>query len=88
MALPLVDNWKDSSSWLTVRLGAACALWGQLPAESQAAALNFIGLSQERLLQVVGIAVIVFRIYKQRKVLTTADFQKTQTMERPQAVGK
>ena len=78
----LVDDWKDAGSWLTVRVAALATAWGMLPPESQAAALAFFGVPQERLASIVGIAVIVARLYKQRKMVPAPDFQPTQRMDK------
>jgi len=80
MALPLVDNWKEAGSWWTVRLGAAYAAWGALPPESQAATLAFFGIPQERLASIVGVIVVIVRLYKQRKMVPA--FEPTQRMDR------
>ncbi len=81
MKLPLVDDVRDSGTWLTMRIGGLCTAWGMLPAESQAAALAFLGIPQERLASIVGIAVMLARIYKQRKMVP-ADFAPTQQEQR------
>ena len=81
MKLPLVDDVRDAGSWWTVRIGALAAAWGALPAESQAAALAFLGIPQERLASIVGIAVMLARIYKQRKMVPV-DFAPTQRMDK------
>jgi hypothetical protein len=82
MALPLVDDWRNAGSWLTVRIGGLFAAWGALPAESQAAALAFLAIPQERLASIVGIAVVLARIYKQRKMVPAQDFAPTQRMDK------
>lgn len=81
MTLPIVDDWKNAGSWWTVRLGAAYAAWGALPPESQAATLAFFGIPQERLASIVGVIVVLVRLYKQRKMVP-AEFQDTEQVRR------
>ena len=81
MKLPIVDDWKDAGSWWSVRLAGVVALWGQLPAESQAKVMEFFNTNYPDLMTYIGLAFAVVRIYKQRKMVP-ADFAPTQRMDK------
>lgn len=61
----VVDDWKQSWRWLSVRIGAGAALFGLLPVEQQTAILALVGMRQDQLPLVLGLAFMAGRLVQQ-----------------------
>lgn len=71
--MKLIPEWRRAWRMLTVQLGALAVLWVALPADTQAAVLQLLGLSEEKLPAVLGVLVILARLIAQPKVRDGAD---------------
>jgi hypothetical protein len=66
--MKLVSNWKRAHRMFTVQLGLVFTAWGALPAETQAAVLDLLGVPVNRVPAILGLAVIVGRVIAQASV--------------------
>ncbi len=64
----LIPEWRKAWKFLSVQVGAIAVLWAGLPADTQAAVLNFLKLDQQRLTGLIGLTMIVARLIAQPKV--------------------
>jgi hypothetical protein len=63
-----VHNWKRAPRMLSVQLAALVVAWGIVPADQQAAMLDWIGIEPARVPAVLGLLVILGRLVDQPKV--------------------
>lgn len=61
----VVDDWQRSWRWLSVQIGAGAALFGLLPVEQQTAILALVGMRQDQLPLVLGLAFMAGRLVQQ-----------------------
>jgi hypothetical protein len=66
--MKLIPEWRRAWRMLSVQIGALAVLWVALPAETQAAILRMVGISETQLTAVLGVLVIVARLIAQPKV--------------------
>lgn len=64
--MTLVDDWRRAWRWFSVQVAAAAVLWGVLPADTQAAMLQAVGVPSERVTAILGVAFIVARLLAQQ----------------------
>lgn len=69
--MKLIDEWKGAWRLFTVQIGGLAVAWSALPAETQAATLKVVGLTEAQLPGVLGIMVIVARVLAQPKKPTS-----------------
>lgn len=65
--MKLIPQWRRAWRLMTVQIGVAAVAWVALPADTQAAVLRLVGLSEEQLPAVLGALVIVARLIAQPK---------------------
>ncbi len=65
--MKLVNNWKRAHRMLSVQIASAAVLFGSLPADQQAAVLEFFGVSAARIPAVLGLLFSVGRLVNQPK---------------------
>lgn len=63
----VVSDWKRSWRWLSMQIGAACMLYGQLSPEQQLAILQTVGLRPDQLPAVIGAAIMIGRLLQQEQ---------------------
>jgi hypothetical protein len=61
----LIQQWRRAWRLLSVQVAGAAVLFGALPAETQAAVLDMVGLPPSRLPAVLGLLMIVGRLLAQ-----------------------
>lgn len=61
----LIPEWKRAWRMLSVQVGALAVLWVALPATTQAAVLDLLGIDAKSLPGIVGVAVILGRLIAQ-----------------------
>ena len=61
----LIPEWKRAWRMLSVQIGALAVLWVALPATTQAAVLDLLGIDAKSLPGIVGVAVILGRLIAQ-----------------------
>jgi hypothetical protein len=69
----LVPEWRKAWRMLSVQIGALAVLWVALPAQTQAAVLDLLGIDAQHLPGLVGVAVILGRLIAQPAVRGKAD---------------
>lgn len=62
----LVDDWRSSWRWISVRLSAALVVWGSLDAKTQSDVIAWL-VPPERLPAVIGVLIIVGRVIRQKQ---------------------
>jgi hypothetical protein len=62
----LIPNWRKSWRYLSVQIAAAGVIFGSLPADTQAAMLDAVGIAPSRLPAILGLLVLVGRLISQR----------------------
>lgn len=60
-----IPEWKRAWRMLSVQVGALAVLWVALPATTQAAVLDLLGIDAKSLPGIVGVAVILGRLIAQ-----------------------
>lgn len=63
----IVAEWRRSWRWLSVQIGAGAALFGLLPVDQQSAVLALVGLRQDQLPLVLGLAFMAGRLLQQNQ---------------------
>jgi hypothetical protein len=63
--MQLIPQWRRAWRMLSVQAGALAVLWVALPADTQAAVLDLLGIDARHLPGIVGLAVIVGRLIAQ-----------------------
>lgn len=63
----LVEDWKDAWKWLSVQISSLLIVWASIPIEQQNAVLNLLGLDQNKLMGIVGVAIILGRLIQQQQ---------------------
>jgi hypothetical protein len=63
-----IPNWRRAWRMASVQIAGAALLFGALPADQQAAMLQLMGLSPERIPALLGLAIIVARLIDQPAV--------------------
>ena len=67
MKLPkLIPDWRSAWRYLSVQIAAAGVIFGALPADTQAAMLDAVGIAPSRLPASLGLLVLVGRLISQR----------------------
>ena len=66
--MKLIPEWRKAWRLLSVQIASAAVLFGSIPAETQAAMLDLVGLQPSRLPAVLGLLMIVGRLLAQPKV--------------------
>jgi hypothetical protein len=66
--MKLIPEWRRAWRMLSVQVAGAAVLFGTLPAETQAAMLDLVGLPPSRLPAVLGLLMIVGRLWAQPKM--------------------
>lgn len=66
--MKLIPEWRRAWRMLSVQVAGAAVLFGTLPAETQAAMLDLVGLPPSRLPAVLGLLMIVGRLLAQPRV--------------------
>lgn len=61
----LIPEWRRAWRFLSVQIAAAGVIFGSLPAETQAAMLDAVGLPASRLPAILGLLVLVGRLVSQ-----------------------
>jgi hypothetical protein len=69
----LIPEWRKAWRMLSVQIGALAVLWVALPATTQAAVLDLLGIDAQHLPGLVGLAVILGRLIAQPAVRGKAD---------------
>ena len=62
----LIPDWRSAWRYLSVQIAAAGMIFGSLPADTQAAMLDAVGIAPSRLPAVLGLLVLVGRLISQR----------------------
>ena len=62
----LIPDWRRAWRFLSVQIAAAGVIFGSLPAETQAAMLDAVGIAPSRLPAILGLLVLVGRLISQR----------------------
>ena len=63
--MKLIPEWRRAWRMLSVQVGALAVLWVALPATTQAAVLDLLGIDAKSLPGIVGVAVILGRLIAQ-----------------------
>ncbi len=63
----VVSEWRRSWRWLSMQIGAVAALFGLLPIDQQSALLALVGMRQDQLPLVLGLAFMAGRLVQQEK---------------------
>ena len=63
--MKIIPEWKRAWRMLSVQIGALAVLWVALPATTQAAVLDLLGIDAKSLPGIVGVAVILGRLIAQ-----------------------
>lgn len=61
----LIPEWQRAWRYLSVQIGALAVLWVAVPADTQAAVLDLLGIDPRHLPGLIGAAVIVGRLVAQ-----------------------
>jgi hypothetical protein len=61
-----IPEWRQAWRFASVQVASAAAVFGLLPADQQAAVLEWIGLGPERLPLVLGLLFLVSRLWAQK----------------------
>lgn len=75
--MKLIPNWRQAWRMASARVAVAAIAFGLLPAETQAAILEAVGVPASRITAVAGILVILGRIVAQPAV-TPPGFKPTE----------
>ena len=62
----LIPDWRRAWRYLSVQIAAAGVIFGSLPADTQAAMLDAVGIAPSRLPSILGLLVLVGRLISQR----------------------
>ena len=62
----LIPEWRRAWRFLSVQIAAAGVIFGSLPADTQAAMLDAVGIAPSRLPAILGLLVLVGRLISQR----------------------
>jgi hypothetical protein len=65
MRMKVIPEWRQAWRLLSVQVASAAVLFGALPAETQAAVLDLVGLPPSRLPAVLGLVMIAGRLWAQ-----------------------
>lgn len=71
--MSIIPEWRKAWRMASVQIGALAVLWIALPAQTQAAVLDIMGIDAHHLPGIVGIAVIIARLIYQPAVRDEAD---------------
>lgn len=63
----LIPNWRRAWRMLSVQVAALAVAWGAMPAETQAAVLEALGIGPERVPAVLGALILLARLIDQPK---------------------
>lgn len=63
----VVSEWRRSWRWLSMQIGAVAALFGLLPIDQQSALLALVGMRQDQLPLVLGLAFMAGRLVQQER---------------------
>lgn len=63
----LIADWRDSWKWLSVQISTLLIIWASLPEAQQAAVLSLVGLDQNKLVGLMGVAIIFGRLVAQNR---------------------
>ena len=66
--MPIIDNWRSAWRMLSMQVAGAAVVFGALPAETQAAVLDVVGIPSSRMPAIVGLLMIVGRLVAQPKL--------------------
>ena len=67
MKLPnLITDWRSAWRYLSVQIAAVGVIFGSLPADTQAAMLDAVGIAPSRLPAILGLLVLMGRLISQR----------------------
>ncbi len=61
----LIPDWRRAWRYLTVQIAAAAVVWGTLPADTQTAMLQAVGVPLERVPAILGALVLLGRMISQ-----------------------
>lgn len=67
MKLRPVNDWQRAWRWVSVHIGIVAVTLGVMPPDMQAAMLASLGIPQERLPAVLGLAFLVGRMVNQTR---------------------
>ena len=63
----VVSEWRRSWRWMSMQIGAVAALFGLLPIDQQSALLALVGMRQDQLPLVLGVAFMAGRLVQQEQ---------------------
>lgn len=71
----LVQDWKQAYGWLSMWFSAVVIAWATLPDQYQAAVLKLLGISDDALIGIAGLAIMIGRLINQGPKPVTPDAQ-------------
>ena len=75
----LIADWRESWKWLSVQISTLLIIWASLPEAQQSAILSLVGLDQNKLVGLMGVAIIIGRLVAQNR-------QPAPALHHPEAV--
>lgn len=66
--MTIIPNWRRAWRMATVQVAALAVLFGTMPADTQAAVLDFVGVPASRVPAILGLLVMAGRLLRQPKV--------------------
>jgi hypothetical protein len=69
----LVEDWRDAWKWLSVQFSTFLIIWASIPEKQQDAVLGLLGLDQNKLMGLMGVAIIVGRLIQQQQAKVPAE---------------
>lgn len=63
----LIADWRESWKWLSVQISTLLIIWASLPEAQQSAILGLVGLDQNKLVGLMGVAIIIGRLVAQNR---------------------
>jgi hypothetical protein len=66
--MSIIENWRSAWRMFSMQVAGAAVIFGALPAETQAAVLNVVGIPSSRMPAVIGLLMIVGRLVAQPKL--------------------
>lgn len=61
----LVQDWKQAYGWLSMWFSAIVIAWATLPDQYQEAVLKMFGISNDALIGIMGLAIMIGRLINQ-----------------------
>jgi hypothetical protein len=69
----LIADWRESWKWLSVQISTLLIIWASLPEAQQSAILSLVGLDQNKLVGLMGVAIIIGRLVAQQQKQAAAE---------------